>query len=193
VAPGLLDLLSRVAGLLLPLEMLYTGVRVKLIALGLGIIAPERSGSGAELDFILLAGAEAVALLGPGPISLDRLVDLEPGGRGCLGDPADQVSTRGSTRGRNLGDERARRRGAIACGRSCPLSPPGPRSFRAPARAGPVHQLPGSPLLVEGVGLTLVLLLVEGAGRLVTDGDVERQRESGPVPIHPNTGDDARR
>lgn len=71
----ILGLLSRVAGLLLALEMIGTAFFVKLISLDLGVIAAE--GVGMELDLILLAAFAGVVFLGPGRVSLDAVFGIE--------------------------------------------------------------------------------------------------------------------
>lgn len=71
-----LGLLTRVAAALLSLEMLGTGVVVKLDALHLGVLGPKGSG-GAEVDFLMLAALLAVLVLGPGNLSLDSLLGLD--------------------------------------------------------------------------------------------------------------------
>jgi putative oxidoreductase len=65
-------LFARVAASLIALEMLITGVYVKLIKAGIGFIAPgDQPGTGAEVDFLYLVVFLAVATLGPGRYSLD--------------------------------------------------------------------------------------------------------------------------
>lgn len=65
-------LFSRVAAALIALEMLITGVYVKLIKAAVGLIgAADQPGVGAEVDFLYLAAFLVVAFLGPGRYSLD--------------------------------------------------------------------------------------------------------------------------
>lgn len=71
-----LGLLARVAAALLSLEMLGTGVLVKLNTLHLGVLGPKGSG-GAEIDFLMLAALLALLTLGPGALSLDSLLGLD--------------------------------------------------------------------------------------------------------------------
>jgi putative oxidoreductase len=82
LAGGLLiavGLLSRVTASLLALEMLLTGVYVKLIKAGAGIIAPgDQPGVGAEIDFMFLVAFLVVAVLGPGAYSVDAALGREP-------------------------------------------------------------------------------------------------------------------
>jgi putative oxidoreductase len=71
----ILGLGTRIWGLLLAVEMAFTLTMVKA---GVGLIAPQGEGAGAELDLLLMAGGLALALMGPGALALDRLVGLEP-------------------------------------------------------------------------------------------------------------------
>jgi putative oxidoreductase len=70
----ILGLGTRIVALLLALEMVFT---ISLVKLDVGFIGAQ--GTGAELDFLLLAGGLTLALLGPGALSADRAVGLEPG------------------------------------------------------------------------------------------------------------------
>jgi putative oxidoreductase len=71
-------LFSRVAAALIALEMLITGVYVKLIKAGVGFIAPgDQPGAGAEVDFLYLVSFLVVAVLGPGRYSLDAAMGRE--------------------------------------------------------------------------------------------------------------------
>ncbi|MFL5821353.1 MAG: DoxX family protein [Solirubrobacteraceae bacterium] len=77
VAGGILlvvGLLSRVAAIALAIEMVFTTVLVKS---NVGLISAPSGDPGAELDLALLAGFLAIALAGPGRLSLDRAVGLE--------------------------------------------------------------------------------------------------------------------
>jgi putative oxidoreductase len=65
-------LLTRLWGLLIAIEMVFTTILVKV---DLGLIAPETAG--AELDLLILAGCLMLVLIGPGAISLDRALGLE--------------------------------------------------------------------------------------------------------------------
>jgi putative oxidoreductase len=80
-------LFSRVAAALIALEMLITGVYVKLIKSGVGFIAPgDQPGAGAEVDFLYLVAFLVVAVLGPGRYSLDAAMGREesaPAGAGA--------------------------------------------------------------------------------------------------------------
>ena len=79
----IVGLLSRLAALLLAIEMVFTTLLVKT---NVGFIAPPGSGAGAEFDLILLAAFLTILLVGPGRLSLDELVGIEEegvaGGRG---------------------------------------------------------------------------------------------------------------
>jgi putative oxidoreductase len=71
-------LFARIPAALIALEMLITGVYVKLIKAGLGFVAPgEQPGVGAEVDFLYLVAFLVVAVLGPGMYSLDAAMGRE--------------------------------------------------------------------------------------------------------------------
>lgn len=70
----LIGLLARVWSSLTALLMLFTTLLVKLDA---GLIAGQGQGTGAELDILILAGALAITLMGPGTVSVDHLIRLE--------------------------------------------------------------------------------------------------------------------
>lgn len=72
-----MGLLTRVPALLITLEMLGTTLYVKASQLSTGFIAAE--GVGYELDVVVLVGAFAIAMLGPGALSLDAALGIEPG------------------------------------------------------------------------------------------------------------------
>lgn len=74
-------LLTRVWSTLAALLMVFTTLLVKLDA---GLIS--REGAGAELDILILAGALAITLMGPGTASLDRVIGID-GGRLVLAEP----------------------------------------------------------------------------------------------------------
>ncbi|HKG18023.1 MAG TPA: DoxX family membrane protein [Solirubrobacteraceae bacterium] len=77
VAGGILllvGLLSRVAALVLAIEMVFT---IALVKVDVGLISAPRGAPGAEFDLALLAGFLAIVLAGPGKFSLDRLIGLE--------------------------------------------------------------------------------------------------------------------
>ncbi len=73
----IVGLISRVAALILAIEMVFTTLLVKI---NVGFIAPPGSGAGAELDLILLAAFLTILLVGPGRLSLDELVGIEEEG-----------------------------------------------------------------------------------------------------------------
>src|ERR687883_1797867 len=73
----IVGLLSRLAALILAIEMVCTTLLVKV---HVGFIAPQGSGAGAELDLILLAAFLTILLVGPGRLSLDELVGIEEEG-----------------------------------------------------------------------------------------------------------------
>lgn len=69
----LVGLLTRLATL--PLIVTMIGA-ILLVKTDLGVIADE--GVGAEIDIALLAGLVALLLIGPGPLSADRALGIEP-------------------------------------------------------------------------------------------------------------------
>ena len=70
----IVGLLSRLAALMLAIEMVFTTLLVKA---NLGLIASNSRIPGAELDLALMAGFIAILLLGPGKIALDYLLGIE--------------------------------------------------------------------------------------------------------------------
>lgn len=70
----ILGLFSRLAALLLAINLT---VALFLVKLQVGLIAPPESGAGAELDLALISGLLAVLFVGPGTLSLDRLMGLD--------------------------------------------------------------------------------------------------------------------
>lgn len=70
----ILGLLSRVAALLLTINLAVATVLVKV---QIGLIAPEGQGAGAELDLALIAAFLVVLLSGPGKLALDRMLGIE--------------------------------------------------------------------------------------------------------------------
>ena len=70
----IVGLLSRLAALILAIEMVFTTLLVKI---NVGFIGSPGSGAGAELDLILLAAFLAILLVGPGRLSLDELLGVE--------------------------------------------------------------------------------------------------------------------
>ena len=75
---------TRAAATLLGIVMIGAIVYVKA---DLGIISSEPM-PGADLDLALLAGLVALVFLGPGPLSVDDKVGLEPSARSLPDDPA---------------------------------------------------------------------------------------------------------
>jgi putative oxidoreductase len=69
----ILGLATRLVAVLFALEMVGTILLVKMDA---GLIG--EGGTGAEIDLMLLAGAIALALMGPGAVAVDRMIGLEP-------------------------------------------------------------------------------------------------------------------
>jgi putative oxidoreductase len=67
-------LLTRVWAGFATLLMIGTTLMVKLDA---GLVGAPGQGSGMELDLLILAGALAVVLIGPGTVSLDRLIGID--------------------------------------------------------------------------------------------------------------------
>ncbi len=70
----IVGLLSRIAGLALTIDLV---VAILLVKINVGLIAPQGSGSGAELDLALIAGFLAIVLAGPGRLSVDYLLGIE--------------------------------------------------------------------------------------------------------------------
>ncbi|MGB3828491.1 MAG: DoxX family protein [Ornithinimicrobium sp.] len=74
----LLGLLTRLATL--PLIATMIGA-ILLVKTDVGIIADPGAGAGAELDIALLAGLVALMLFGPGRVSVDHAMAIEPPAR----------------------------------------------------------------------------------------------------------------
>jgi putative oxidoreductase len=72
----MVGLLTRLWGLLIGVEMMFTAFLVKAAKLDLGFIGSE--GTGYELDLLILAACVTLILLGPGRFSLDAAVGVEP-------------------------------------------------------------------------------------------------------------------
>lgn len=70
----ILGLFSRLAALLVAINLLVATLLVKV---GVGLIAPEGTGAGAELDLALMAGCLVVLFAGPGVFSADRALGLD--------------------------------------------------------------------------------------------------------------------
>ncbi len=66
---------TRLFSMLLAVVMIGAIVYVKA---DVGVIAAEGAGAGAEVDIANLGGLLALMLLGPGPMSIDAMVGLEP-------------------------------------------------------------------------------------------------------------------
>ncbi|MFB6931366.1 DoxX family protein [Streptomyces chartreusis] len=73
----IVGLLTRLAAVLLAMEMVFTGFVYKLADLHTGVLGPHGTG-GAELDFVYLAAFLLILIAGPGPVAVDRLLRLEP-------------------------------------------------------------------------------------------------------------------
>ena len=71
----IVGLFSRIAALSLTIDLV---VAILLVKLNVGLIAPQGSGAGAELDLALIAGLLVVLLAGPGKLSVDHTLGLEP-------------------------------------------------------------------------------------------------------------------
>ena len=70
-----LGVLTRLAGALITVNLV---VAILLVKLDKGLIASMDSpGAGYELDLTLITGSLALVLMGPGPVSLDRLLGIE--------------------------------------------------------------------------------------------------------------------
>ncbi len=84
-------LLSRLAALLLTIDLV---VAILLVKVTTGLIAPQGSGAGAELDLALIAGLLVILLAGPGKLSLDYALGLDR-------DPITEGTTAGGDRARS--------------------------------------------------------------------------------------------
>lgn len=84
-------LLSRLAALLLTINLV---VAILLVKVNTGLIAPQGSGAGAELDLALIAGVLVVLLAGPGKLSLDYALGLDR-------DPMTEGTTAGGDQARS--------------------------------------------------------------------------------------------
>jgi putative oxidoreductase len=72
----IVGLFSRLTALLLTIDLVVAAIL--LVKLNVGLIAPQGSGAGAELDLALIAGLLVVLLAGPGKLSVDHTLGLEP-------------------------------------------------------------------------------------------------------------------
>jgi putative oxidoreductase len=70
----IVGLLSRLSALLLTIDLV---VAILLVKLNVGLIAPQGSGAGAELDLALIAGLLVILLAGPGRFSLDYALGID--------------------------------------------------------------------------------------------------------------------
>lgn len=70
----ILGLFSRLSALLIAINLTVATLLVKA---GVGLIAPEGAGAGAELDLALIAGCLVVLFTGPGILSADRALGLD--------------------------------------------------------------------------------------------------------------------
>lgn len=70
----LVGLLSRVVSFAILIEMIFT---IALVKADVGLIAPQGTGAGAELDLLVWGVAAAVMIMGPGRVSIDWLLGLE--------------------------------------------------------------------------------------------------------------------
>jgi putative oxidoreductase len=70
----IVGLLSRLSALLLTIDFV---VAILLVKLNVGLIAPQGSGAGAELDLALIAGFLVILLAGPGRFSLDYALGID--------------------------------------------------------------------------------------------------------------------
>ena len=74
----ILGVLTRLSALLLTINLI---VAIVLVKVDVGLIAGQGGGAGAELDLAIVAGLVSILLLGPGPISLDHVMDTEDNSR----------------------------------------------------------------------------------------------------------------
>jgi putative oxidoreductase len=72
----IIGLLTRLWALLFAIEMVFTTALVKL---DVGLIGEQ--GAGLELDLMVFAAVVTLLLLGPGRLSVDRAIGIEPLGR----------------------------------------------------------------------------------------------------------------
>ena len=70
----IVGLLSRLAALILTIDLVAA---ILLVKINVGLIAPQGSGTGAELDLALIAGFLVILLAGPGRLSLDYALGIE--------------------------------------------------------------------------------------------------------------------
>ena len=70
----IIGLFSRLAALLLTIDLV---VAILLVKVNVGFLSGG-GGTGAELDLALIAGFLVVLLAGPGKLSVDRALGLEP-------------------------------------------------------------------------------------------------------------------
>ena len=78
VVGGLLlivGLLSRLSALLLTINLT---IAVLLVKTGVGFLSPQGGGVGAEFDLALIAGLLVILFAGPGRLSVDHALGLEP-------------------------------------------------------------------------------------------------------------------
>jgi uncharacterized membrane protein YphA (DoxX/SURF4 family) len=70
----IVGLLSRLSALLLTIDLV---VAILLVKLNVGLIAPQGSGAGAELDLALIAGFLVILLAGRDRFSLDYALGID--------------------------------------------------------------------------------------------------------------------
>ena len=70
----IIGLLSRLVALVLTIDLVAA---ILLVKINVGLIAPQGSGTGAELDLALIAGFLVTLLAGPGKLSLDYALGIE--------------------------------------------------------------------------------------------------------------------
>ena len=71
----IIGLFSRLAALLLTIDLV---VAILLVKVGVGFLSPQGGGPGAELDLALIAGFLVILFAGPGRLSVDHALGLEP-------------------------------------------------------------------------------------------------------------------
>ncbi len=72
----IVGLFSRLTALLLTIDLV---VAIVLVKVNVGLIAAPQQGAGAELDLALIAGFLVILFVGPGSLSLDRMLGIEEG------------------------------------------------------------------------------------------------------------------